>query len=308
MKKESNATDIQEITDLYDMESARKSVGSLFSDDEEEEGQKSREPLPTPKPALKVNVNVPHTSPSARTRAVQSRYDVVEAGSEDDGLSEFRERYSKERTERRKKPEEPGDSSRTPRRRPRNLNDGWHEEPYVEAGISGAGRGIIIGLAVLFLMLMLFLIYRNNILSSQIEEYREAIAAMPADTQIEMNLLQIELEQYKEQLSAAQAEITRLRTSQPEAPPVQEPETPATPEPPPEPAATPSPPPPAPVSPAASGESVVHVVQTGDSLYRISTRYYGNGLPSSRQRIIDANNITNPDTIQIGMPLTIPMP
>jgi LysM repeat protein len=76
-----------------------------------------------------------------------------------------------------------------------------------------------------------------------------------------------------------------------------EPQAPA-PAPEPEPAATPAPPPPPP--PAARTYTVV----SGDTLWAISERFYGDG--SKYQVIADASGVSNPDLIYPGQVLTIP--
>jgi LysM domain len=74
-----------------------------------------------------------------------------------------------------------------------------------------------------------------------------------------------------------------------------EPQAPA-PAPEPEPAAAPPPPPP----PAARTYTVV----SGDTLWAISERFYGDG--SKYQLIADASGVSNPDLIYPGQVLTIP--
>ncbi len=67
----------------------------------------------------------------------------------------------------------------------------------------------------------------------------------------------------------------------------------------PEPAAPPPPPPPPP-PPAPR----THTVVSGDTLWAIAERFYGDG--SKYQRIADASGISNPDLIHPGQVLTIP--
>lgn len=80
---------------------------------------------------------------------------------------------------------------------------------------------------------------------------------------------------------------------------VEEPIPAPEPEPAPEPAAPPPPPPPAP-EPVKRTYTVV----SGDTLWAISERFYGDG--SKYQRIADASGIANPDLIHPGQVLTIP--
>jgi len=48
----------------------------------------------------------------------------------------------------------------------------------------------------------------------------------------------------------------------------------------------------------------VYVVKSGDNLYNISKSFYGN--PNESSKIAQANNIANPDRIQVGQQLKIP--
>ena len=63
-----------------------------------------------------------------------------------------------------------------------------------------------------------------------------------------------------------------------------------------EPAPAPEPPPP----PAPRS----YTVESGDTLWAIAERFYGDG--NQFQRIADASGISNPDLIQPGQVLTIP--
>ena len=74
---------------------------------------------------------------------------------------------------------------------------------------------------------------------------------------------------------------------------------------PPAPAPAPAPVPvPAPAPAPASSEESVYVVVAGDCLWKIASRYYGNG--SAFGRIADANGIRSPYIIRIGQKLVIP--
>jgi LysM repeat protein len=68
----------------------------------------------------------------------------------------------------------------------------------------------------------------------------------------------------------------------------------------PEPEAAPPPPPPPPPPPAPRTYTVI----SGDTLWAIAERFYGDG--SKYQRIADASGISNPDLIHPGQVLTIP--
>ena len=72
----------------------------------------------------------------------------------------------------------------------------------------------------------------------------------------------------------------------------------AEPSPAPEPAPIAEPAPPPPPAPRT------YTVESGDTLWAIAERFYGDG--SAYQRIADASGIDNPDLIQPGQVLTIP--
>ena len=52
----------------------------------------------------------------------------------------------------------------------------------------------------------------------------------------------------------------------------------------------------------------MHTVASGDSLYTIAKRYYGNGAKSKTDIIYAANRdkMNSPDALRIGLALTIP--
>jgi len=52
------------------------------------------------------------------------------------------------------------------------------------------------------------------------------------------------------------------------------------------------------------GSGTMYVVKSGDNLSKISKLYYGN--PNEFAKIVNANNISNPDKIQVGQELKIP--
>jgi nucleoid-associated protein YgaU len=71
---------------------------------------------------------------------------------------------------------------------------------------------------------------------------------------------------------------------------------------PPAPEAAPAPPPPPPPPPPPAPRT--YTVVSGDTLWAISERFYGDG--SKYQRIADASGVSNPDLIHPGQVLTIP--
>jgi nucleoid-associated protein YgaU len=52
------------------------------------------------------------------------------------------------------------------------------------------------------------------------------------------------------------------------------------------------------------GSGTMYVVKSGDNLSKISKLYYGS--PNDYSKIAQANNISNPDKIQVGQQLKIP--
>jgi nucleoid-associated protein YgaU len=70
----------------------------------------------------------------------------------------------------------------------------------------------------------------------------------------------------------------------------------------PAPEAAPAPPPPPPPPPPPAPRT--YTVVSGDTLWAISERFYGDG--SKYQRIADASGVSNPDLIHPGQVLTIP--
>jgi nucleoid-associated protein YgaU len=87
--------------------------------------------------------------------------------------------------------------------------------------------------------------------------------------------------------AAAEPEAGPVAVEEPEAPPAPEPAAVAAPPPP--------PPPPAPRT---------YTVVSGDTLWAISERFYGDG--NRYQQIADASGVSNPDLIHPGQVLTIP--
>jgi len=74
--------------------------------------------------------------------------------------------------------------------------------------------------------------------------------------------------------------------------------------PPPAPESAPAPEPPAPEPRAPEPAVRTYTVESGDTLWAISERFYGDG--SRYQQIADASGISNPELIQPGQVLTIP--
>ncbi len=64
---------------------------------------------------------------------------------------------------------------------------------------------------------------------------------------------------------------------------------------------TPTPPP---AAPTPTPTARTHTVRSGDTLWDLAVEYYGDGRKYTK--IAQANNIPNPNLINIGMELTIP--
>ena len=290
---------------------------------------------PSPKPAVKVNPSVPAASRSPspgpadprgadhdlpKPRAARSRYLFLD---DDDEFATFRQRYSlnkRTRKERqsssvapaRKEERDPRAAARmeSVQRAPAKAPPMRKRPPadigppvgdvYVSSGMPAPIRWLLIGLLVILLMMMVFLVQRNSALGQELEEANTRLTGLPS---LEEDLARITFELYETQVSLAEAEsqIASLVAGsvQQVGPPPGEPDL--------------APPPGegtdytpyVPATPPPGGPRT-HIVVPGDNLYRISTRFYGNGNPSNIQRIMEANNITDPDSIQVGAQLTIP--
>ena len=269
------------------------------------------------------------SSPPPGTRAVRSRYLFIE--DEDDEFTSFRQRYRERdrktegtRVERqqpaheeerklnyerdherremqRRRSEEQRDrpprQGRPPRQDRAPLPDFEMQEAYAPMSMSAPIRIVVICIIVSLLAMMIFLIFRLNIVSAQLEYANERILGIPAIEE-ELARTQLALVAAEENL----AEVMEVNIQLPlgtgseisneasyEYPSVNYNEESYT-----------------PIQPALPGTDRIHTVVSGDNLYRISTRHYGNGSHENIQRIMQANNITDPDNIQIGTELIIP--
>ena len=178
---------------------------------------------------------------------------------------------------------------------------------HAASGLPSFMRGIIAAFTVMLLLMMVFLIHRAAVLSDRLEEANLQLLSIPA-LEHELNSVRIDLEGAREALAAAEAENTRLTNlassdtltndlsgenesyeGSADYPANENADVPA--------AAEPSPQP---------GATRTHIVVRGDSLTRIANQFYGSSSPAYIQRIMEANNITNPDSIVIGDQLIIP--
>lgn len=304
-------------------------------------GHIRRRDNPGPRPAVKVNASIPAASrnpepPSPKSRP-KSRYLFLE---EDDEFATFRQRYSRDRTKKRESGEEQDQLApaivrtaepvrpitppsnrlqqeeqepprRPKRKRPPAEDIGFYqEEAYVSSGMPAPLRWMIVAIMVLMLAMMAFLIYRNSIVGRELEEANYRLVSLPV-IQGDLTLIQLELYSAEETIAGLEAENARLAAivegmptniteddieygQQDDTYPygtVNGAETTQQPL-----AAT----------PPAAPTSRTHTVVTGDTLYRISVQFFGNGSQANIERIMSANNITDPDTIQVGMQLNIP--
>lgn len=58
---------------------------------------------------------------------------------------------------------------------------------------------------------------------------------------------------------------------------------------------------------AAAAGNEVYTVQSGDTMESILTRFYGGYTKERAWKVMNANNMTNPNKLSIGQKLTIPM-
>ena len=289
--------------------------------------------------------------PKARTATgkIPSAQDYAFVEDNDDEFTNFRRRYEKKSAAPKYQEDEHNERSGLGRRVRRKVADSDHldddeldipgVEPYVQSGISAPIRGIATVLVSLFLMMMVFLIYRHNMMSNelagvvvdaaQVSEYRE-----------ELSYYRIQNERLRETIEALEQEtlippaLTENGTvvdgyngyngnyaydsngaangyATQDAPAengsAATNETPATNE-----SATTN------GTPATNGNATangtpaqqpqqrIHVVAQGDTLASLAQRFYGSQTQSNIQRIMDANNITDANLISIGQRLVIP--
>ena len=292
----------------------------------------SRTPVRPQRPQA-YEADMPRETPPPKTRAVRSRYVFIEE--EDDEFASFRRKY-KERDRKpakeiekpqmwndkpvmpRKMPESSGGSDpgfasaqagRLPRRKRQpdevTYADLTAPDEYVSFGMPGFFRLAIIGFTVILLLMMGFLIYRNSVLGGQLSDANELLLRLP-ELEAELTDALIDLEEANENLAAAEAEILVLSAQQQgpgtalgyilsdevngtDAPydgqDVTDADVPA---------------------PAIPGAARIHTVVSGDNLSRIARQFYGTDSHANIQRIINANNIADPNNIYVGMQLTIP--
>ena len=304
-----NEDEYQEEQNHYDVAKARKAVGGLFADE------------PTP---AKVAIDVlpadlsdkkDEIKKAEKVRSPKSRYVFTE-----DGLKENLERRNKydhieivhhddpdlREVKREAKKTVNQKPSAPPKRKLSNSYAAMEGDAGVlsdsDSVLSSAVKWIAIVLAAIFLVMLVFLIARNNMLSRQLETASiqvERVAALEQD----LSQARIDLEIATENLAYAESQLEVLTLV----------------------------PPPAMNGAAVAdeysaygtyetyhnyGEQAVaaetprseqrtHVVVSGDNLSRIAAQFFGNATYANIQSIREANNLTN-DVINVGQVLVIP--
>jgi LysM repeat protein len=266
---------------------------------------RTHESNPTPRPAVRV-AGAPSRD---KKRPAGSRYDIEEdvngeTGVEDD-MEAFRSRYSKTP----KKGEHQAGQQKAERHtsfRPTNMRFTGADERDEDERIPLL-HWVFIGVTVILLIIAVFFAYRSYTLTGELAEANAAIAANSSSgtdiTQLKLdneNLLsQVQtLEAENQQLEGRIANISSpepVQTFGPDETPQNPIITNPSPDDAPQAETTPVP---------ASGET--YTVVSGDSLAKIAGRIYGSQSQENIKKIIDANGITNPDSLQIGQQLIIP--
>jgi nucleoid-associated protein YgaU len=274
-------------------------------------------PLPEPQPAVKVNsasVAVNRVAAGrkrdadegdSRPRPVQSRHVFLNDEEEEDEFTSFRQRYKPRDRIRERSPDvrEPTPyhthkediseltrpAYKQGRRTSRGRANGRAEPAYVDA-MPGIIRGAAVGLAVLFLLIMVFLVYNNNILSGQLQELSDRQEAF-VTVQHYLNYYRLRVESLENDLDFANGQIDVLRGNAPIPPNV-------------------------PSNghgssyvgtyPPLPPEQVMHTVASGENLTAIARRHYGYGSHANIMKIANANNLSYPFYIHVGDQLIIP--
>jgi LysM repeat protein len=266
---------------------------------------RTHESNPTPRPAVRVS------TPPARDkrRSAVSRYDIEEniegeTGVEDE-VEAFRSRYSKTP----KKGERPSGQPRDERSasyRPANMRFSSADERDEDDRIPVL-HWVFIGVTIVLLIIAVFFAYRSYTLTGELAEANAVIAAS-STSGVDMTQLKIDNDYLLSQVQTLEAENAQLESrianiSNPEPQqtfgPDETPQNPIVTNP------SPDDTPPAETTPTpASGQT--YTVVSGDSLAKIAGRIYGSQSQDNIKKIIDANGITNPDSLQIGQQLIIP--
>jgi hypothetical protein len=287
-----------------------------------------RVPMPAPRPAVKVNVppparinNTRHRpepeAPELPRRRPAGRYVFAEQEDGEDEFTMFRPRVNREKpdytTQREEIEVESVGRTERPMRRTSetarvpvvsgatateiDYSDDYEEEMEHD-GPSMPARVIVVSVTVLFLVLMIFLVWRTNYLQGQLD------AATENATDAEELSLALDYANFQLSLTNGELVSLRARVAELEAANVPDityapdysyyghyPEYPSN------------------GTSAVSPFPTTHIIQSGDNLTRISQHFYGMGdYRAGIQRIMTANNITDANTLRVGQPLIIPAP
>lgn len=314
--------DLSNTLELYNVDFARKAVGNLFENDNPQKNENLQKEInlnELPDNTATRPVLIPRTFTKAlidddlsegpvepklpKARAVKSKYVFVDEEEEDE-FSEFRRRY-KERDSRNIGPPKKAvvaatelkEEKEPPKREGRKRIEP-KEEAYVAASSLGPLRVAIVGMMVVLLLMMAYLVYRNNELSNQLQAANVRLYDLPG--------LNYQLGVFSGLVTNYQSEIDRLRSlvyngyqneslessyypyneyseyyASEDAPSDETPTTAA---------------------------YRTHTVVAGENLSRISTYYFGDSSHANILRIVEANsNLPDADAvISPGMTLTIP--
>jgi nucleoid-associated protein YgaU len=139
------------------------------------------------------------------------------------------------------------------------------------------------------LVIIIILLINNGSLRNQVGE-ADGLQAENTRLQDELNLIRIELEGAVESLSNAQLQLQQQQEQEDlmlmELPDDEFGEESG--------------------SMAMADAVRTHTVVSGDSLSRIANTFFGDSSQANIQRIMEANNITNPNSIHVGQVLDIP--
>jgi len=184
---------------------------------------------------------------------------------------------------------------KAPKRRPVTSQEDGADPAYVEVAPATI-RGVAVGLTLLFLMIMAFLVYRNTILSRDLQEANEQLSAM---TTLETRLAQAEtsLQARNYELQSVHAELADWRSGylqflQPGPGTANGTGDPYIPQ----------------IPPNMASLPTTHTVVAGQNLNIIAEIHYGERDHTLALHIAQANGIPAPFELQLGMELIIPLP
>ena len=311
-----NEDEYNEEQNFYDVAKARKAVGGLFADNSKTTKASGVAIDVLPAEVSEETVTKTEKKPE-KIRSPKSRYVFTDDGLEEnlDSKNKKYEHIEIVHHDSPKQKEAKKAVSAKPSTPPKRKSTASYASIEGDAGLlsdsesilSSTIRWIAIVLATIFLLMMVFLIARNNMLSNQLAD--ATTRAERADALAnDLSQARIDLDIAIEQLAYAES---RLETDTLIPPPNLNDE-----------AATEGDSTYAAYSagyndtdyntyePAAGGTTEAagvrtHEVASGDNLSRIANRFYGNASYANIQRIREANNMTN-DIIRVGQILVIP--